>query len=360
MSGGRLGARAAMAALGVLVAMAFGAVSASAETVEFKPAAEQPFTVPAGVSQLEVLAVGGAGEEGHTCIESPESGGSGAKVNAMLSVSGGETLKVRFGGGGAGGTGACANGGAGGGRSELLGSSPLVVAGGGGGSGANYGGGIDEGGHGGNANALVGESGKVGFFFGGYFPDYAGGGGEGGGASPGKGGAGGESFECVSGFAGVLQTGGEGGGPGPVQQCEGGGGGGGGHTGGGGGGSGFEGGGGGGAGSSFIAAGATGSVASGAGEAQKVLITYTVPITVQERLTNLLKAVKGVGPGKALTEKVKAIQGDVAANNKAGACTELTGLVSVVKAQKEKKQITKAQAEQFTKEANEIKTALGC
>ena len=69
---------------------------------------------------------------------------------------------------------------------------------------------------------------------------------------------------------------------------------------------------------------------------------------------------KGVGPGKALTNKVNAIQGDVAANNKAGACTELTGFLSLVKAQKEKKQITQKQAEEFTKEANEIKIALGC
>ena len=87
-------------------------------------------------------------------------------------------------------------------------------------------------------------------------------------------------------------------------------------------------------------------------------ITYTG--TVQERLTNLLNAVKGVGPGKALTDKVKAIQGDVAANNEAGACTELTGFLSLVKAQQAKKQITKAQAESFSKEAEEIKTALGC
>jgi hypothetical protein len=272
MSVGRMGARAAFAAVGVLVAMAFGAVSASAETVEFKPSAEQSFKVPAGVSQLEVVAVGGAGEAGGGCTGIGGAGGSGANATATLPVGAGEELKVRFGGGGAGGAGEKCNGGAGGSRSELLSSSPLVVAAGGGGGGGTCC--FATGGAGGSAKALKGDDGLAGS---GVPPESLGGGGEGGGASPGEGGAGGTREACGAGFPGVLETGGAGGGIGGHLNCEGGGGGGGGHKGGGGGGSGFFVGGGGGAGASFIASTATiGAVRSGAEERQRVTITYTV------------------------------------------------------------------------------------
>ena len=354
MSGGRMGARAAFAAaVAVLVAMVFGAVSASAETVEFKPSAEQSFEVPAGVTQVEVLAVGGAGEFGLgeiTCDNPTSAGGSGAKVTATLPVGAGETLKVRFGGGGARGASGYCEAGNGGGRSEVLTASPLVVAGGGGGGGSGSFG--VSGRTGGSAEALVGNNGES-------APSFGGEGGEGGGLSEGKGGAG--FSGCVASSAGMLENGGEGGGwnGSTTAFCEGAGGGGGGHTGGGGGGGGFNGGGGGGAGSSFIAPSATGEVSSGANEAQRVLITYTVTETVQERLENLLADVTGVGPGMSLANKVKAIQGYVAKPKQKPACNRLAGFITFVTMRTGKK-ITKEQAESFIKQANEIQAALGC
>jgi hypothetical protein len=339
--------------------MALGAVSASAGTVEFKPSAsDQPFEVPAGVTQVEVLAVGGAGEGGLgdiACELPVSSGGSGAEVAATLPVAAGETLKVRFGGGGARGLSDGCPAGNGGGRSEVLSSWPLVVAGGGGGGGASIAGFL--GGDGGSSKALVGDNGGPGE------PGVGGGGegGEGGGLSEGNGGAGVPS--CLEGSPGMGETGGKGGGRtgSPTSSCEAGGGGGGGYKGGGGGGpADFDGGasGGGGAGSSFIAPSATtGEVASGAGEEQKVLITYTVTATVQERLASLLKAVTGFGPRTRLANKVKAIQFYVAKNKKRPACTRLAGFISLAQTGKK---ITKEQAASFTKEANEIQAALGC
>jgi hypothetical protein len=83
------------------------------------------------------------------------------------------------------------------------------------------------------------------------------------------------------------------------------------------------------------------------------------PPTVDEQLAQLLTAVTGVGPGKSLANKVKLIQGYVAANNKTGACSLLTAFIHEVKAQTGKK-LTIEQAASFTTQANSIKTALGC
>ncbi len=52
--------------------------------------AEQQFVVPAGVSSINVLAIGGAGGNGFGV----GSGGLGAKVTATLPVSGGQSLYV--------------------------------------------------------------------------------------------------------------------------------------------------------------------------------------------------------------------------------------------------------------------------
>ena len=68
-----------------------GSASAETKTKTFvaTEGAEQSFSVPAGVTQIEVTAVGGAGKPGSVCAETPHSyaGGAGAKVIATLNVS---------------------------------------------------------------------------------------------------------------------------------------------------------------------------------------------------------------------------------------------------------------------------------
>ena len=145
--------------------------NASAETVKSftpGPGAEQPFEVPAGVTQIKVTAIGAAGAGACGLAGAP---GSGAKVTATLAVTPGEKLTVDFGGGAAGEggcTGSTAGGGASGVRSQLA---ELVVAGGGGGAGP-------YGGAGGSASGTTGEAGEAA-----PAEPYAGGGGGGGGTS---------------------------------------------------------------------------------------------------------------------------------------------------------------------------------
>ena len=128
------------------------------QTVTFFPTGgQQTFTVPAGVSTLNVVAVGGSG--GGDGLGIP--GGFGARASADLSVSAGQVLYVEvggnggsgpgfgaagFNGGGAGGSGSGGGGGASDVRTSPLvapGSvaSRLIVAGGGGGGAAGAGGG---------------------------------------------------------------------------------------------------------------------------------------------------------------------------------------------------------------------------
>jgi hypothetical protein len=118
----------------VVVGMLVFSASAFAEKVEFTPESPEKtheFTVRAGVTQIEVTAIGGAG--GSTVVAP---GGSGAKVTATLTVTPGQKLYVDFGGGGAGANGGGKGGGAFDVRTEsgTL-SSRLIVAGGGGGEG---------------------------------------------------------------------------------------------------------------------------------------------------------------------------------------------------------------------------------
>ena len=140
--------------------------SAFAAKVEFKPESPETtheFTVPAGVSQIEVTAVGGAGQPGEGGSGAK---GTGAKVTAVLPVHAGESLYAVFGGEGKGGAYSGISGGAGGGASDLrteaasLGSR-LVVAGGGGGGGGGEGVGdggavVSEGGNGGRRDRTDG------------------------------------------------------------------------------------------------------------------------------------------------------------------------------------------------------------
>jgi len=238
---------------------------------------EQTFTVPAGVSGVEVLAVGGSGGSAETIA-----GGLAAKASGSLTVKAGETLYVEVGGKGAtfpivapaaGGFNGGGNGaGGGGGASDVrtaarsAGLSPdtrLVIAAGGGGAGQNPS--SCRGSHGGNAGQ-AGEGTTC----------EANAGGEAGTAS--AGGKGGEE-ECGDGAAGALGEGGHGGGPtfAPFLCSRYGGGGGGGLYGGGGGaGAESRGGGGGAGGSSKVPGGGTVELAS-LGAEPEVKITYTSP-----------------------------------------------------------------------------------
>src|SRR5712691_4278629 len=112
-------------------------VAASANTVVFSfTGGEQTFTVPAGVTGVHVVAIGGRGGAG----VSGEPGGFGALVEADLPVTPGQVLYVEVAGNGgagfgsAGGSAGFNGGGAGGDVSACSG-------GGGGGGGGYYGGG---------------------------------------------------------------------------------------------------------------------------------------------------------------------------------------------------------------------------
>jgi hypothetical protein len=225
----------------------------------FVSTGEQCYTVPAGVSALNVVAVGAAGTG-----SLGGAAGHGAQVTADIAVTPGSTVFVEVGIGG----GATANqAGAGGGASDVrtcsavtcpslaLDDTRLVVAGGGGGAGGGaFGGAGGSAGTGGAGTSITCQPGANG--------TTAIGGNAGGGAPAGTcvaGGLGGTGG--ASGTAGALGTGGTGGSLGNT----GGGGGGGGYFGGGGGGSsnGAGSGGGGGGGSSFGPAGSTFGLGTG-------------------------------------------------------------------------------------------------
>ena len=78
-----------------------------------------------------------------------------------------------------------------------------------------------------------------------------------------------------------------------------------------------------------------------------------------EQLADLADAVAGVGPGRSLAAKVRAIQGYVAANETASACATLGAFVSEVNAQTGKK-LSSAQAASLISQASDIQAALGC
>ena len=273
---------------------------------------ETAFTVPAGVTSLDVVAVGARGTNGTVGDGfggTPGVGGRGARVTGTLDVTPGQALYVEVGatgesapdvcisgrresgpgganGGGAGGLGRCFGygGGGGGGASDvrttpaadggltgLAGDPRLLVAGGGGGGGSSL---NNPAGNGGDAGA-----GGLGAGAGGDCGTSAASGGAGGiGAGGGAGGAlctAGDPGEA--GASGVPGNGGIGG-NGFVANTGGGGGGGGGYTGGGGGATGGDYGvaNGGGAGSSFGPADATYATA-GFGDAASVTISFEIP-----------------------------------------------------------------------------------
>jgi hypothetical protein len=80
---------------------------------------------------------------------------------------------------------------------------------------------------------------------------------------------------------------------------------------------------------------------------------------VPGQLAALLTAVTGVGAGTSLADKVKRVQGNIAANDNASACGVLADFIKQVKAQ-DGKSLTNAQAADFTAQADVIRTNLGC
>ncbi|HUY24813.1 MAG TPA: Ig-like domain-containing protein [Candidatus Saccharimonadales bacterium] len=270
--------------------------------------AEQCISIPDGVTQISVTAVGGAGGNA-----SGGTGGEGADVSASLSnmtgpttlyvevggtgvaAAGGTGGSAQFNGGGQGGNGPDGAGGGGGGASDVrtcsvsdvscptLGSANdprLVVAGGGGGAVVSWHGGAA--GSGSSTSCNAGSSGSGGIV-----------GGGGGGCSLGSpGGAGG-------GLAG--HTGGNGsaglGGQGLSQTCFGAGGGGGGYFGGGGGGGDSCDSSSGGGGSSFVEASATTVSMTNTTSSPSVVITYQQPATT----TTVQSSVNPANPGQSVT-----------------------------------------------------------
>jgi hypothetical protein len=262
--------------------------NAFAAGTTFTPGGADEFAVPAGVTQLEVTAVGGAGQPGGECNNNGYpaigAGGSGAKVEARISVSELAKLYVNFGGDGGGGSsdGCIPSGGSGGGAADVRTepaslSSRLIVAGGGGGGGSGDFAISTEfgifGGAGGSADEAIGGNGNsVDFEEFGSDRELASGG-EGGGIA--LGGKGGDSNLSCAGENGGEGTGGTGG---SGLNCAGAGGGGAGYFGGGAGDGDNDGGAGGGAGSSYIAPSAQEStISSGASSPEEAVIVPVLP-----------------------------------------------------------------------------------
>ena len=268
--------------------------SSAVGSCTFSTAGFETFTVPDGVTKLDVLAVGAAGGTGFSG-GAPVSGGRGASVEDVgVSVPPGQRLVAIVGGigaggiqtnGGAGGTpgggGAAGDypggnslangdGGGGGGYSGVLRASgqPLVIAGGGGGGGGFGGAGGDAGAPGADGvnQTSPGAGGGAGTTSGG-----------------GAGGAAGANSGSGSGAAGAFLAGGAGG-TSVTSFNSSGGGGGGGYFGGGGGGGGFVGGGGGGGSNFGVAPGLVNQPATSA--PASVWIFYSIPVVTIQTTTS--------------------------------------------------------------------------
>ena len=88
--------------------------------------------------------------------------------------------------------------------------------------------------------------------------------------------------------------------------------------------------------------------------------SFTVQVNgAAAQLSALFTAVTKVAPGSAMATKIKQVQGYVAINNKTSACSGLTDVISLVKAQSGKK-LTAAQATSLITQANNIRATLGC
>ena len=347
--------------------------------------AREAWTVPAGVTSAVFDVYGGAG--GSYVAVPGGSGGLGGHVQATLTLTPGATLYLRVGGQGADGLGepgpfdgtltaaggfngggtntiTCSGcsfvlGGAGGGASDVRSASDgladrLLVAGGGGGGGIGTFDPSPQPGDGGDSAATAPSLTSE---FGGPSITCSGGGA---GTLLGPGAAGSGPLACQSGSAGDAAGGA--GGNGITFMGAGGGG----YYGGGAGAIGGPadlgtGGGGGSdypnpasppAGISNVTV--TDGVQSGNG---LVTVTYT---SASDQLSALKAAVTGVGQDKNLANEVKKIQGYVAGNDKAGACSELKAFIKQINAMAANKQISQSQAASLTAQAMNIEKTVGC
>ncbi len=270
------------------------AFNALANTDTITAIGASTWTVPANVSSVQIVAVGGGGGG---AITGPASGGNGGSVTASLTVSAGQVLNLFVGGGGSAGRFAATDSGGGGGSTTVnAGTANQIIAGGGGGGGY-------MGATGGNGNGSPGAT--------------QGTGNGGGGGNGGTGGGGGATTIGYPGFSGGSGNGGAGGaggnapggagaggGTGADNHSSYGGGGGGGFGGGGSGGdNGADGGGGGGGGSTgpagaVISVGGNAGLNGAGGGGGSISITYTVATpAAAPPIPNLgtLPAVSGVG-----------------------------------------------------------------
>jgi hypothetical protein len=160
------------------------------------------WTVPVGVTSVQVVAIGGGGGGSGimTCcgISAGSSGGNAAQVTATLSVTAGQVIALVVGGGGTGGQsepgGVCGVGGGGGGATSIdVGNLDQIIAGGGGGGAGSCGATGYTGGSGGGAGGAGGAGAGV----------Y--------GAPGGSGGVGGAALSPYIGMAGGSGSGGPGG-----------------------------------------------------------------------------------------------------------------------------------------------------
>jgi hypothetical protein len=214
MSLGRIGARGALVVGVVSASVVLIAAPAFGEAKTFSEQGCSNWEVPAGVSQLLVTAVGGAGHAAEG--SEPGAGGNGDELKAAVTVAPGQLLDVCVAqGAGKGGEelGGATGGGNGGGASGLARSkdfsAPVVIAGGGGGGGQRTAGLGSEPGLPGGAAGNPGGFGTRGGTVGGGSPTTSGG--------PGVGGHGAKAFTFINkGNEPVLAGAGGGGGGGFV------------------------------------------------------------------------------------------------------------------------------------------------
>ena len=113
------------------VALVQGFSASALTTGSYTTVGASTFTVPAGVTSINIIAVGGGG--GGSSLYTSGVGGSGAKVTSTVSVTPGQVLDLFV--GATSGPGSNQNVGGGGSTTISSGGAPLVIAGGGGGAG---------------------------------------------------------------------------------------------------------------------------------------------------------------------------------------------------------------------------------